>query len=477
MAGKISSDPNVFLLPDLGEGLQEAELVEWLVEVGQQVTESDVLAKVETDKALADVNSDRSGTIAQLHGKPGERIKVHSPFVTFRDDGSSDQPSEAMQAAVQRTMEPEALPHAEKQEEQSEERQDAGTVVGMMQNASSMEASPGRVIATPAVRRLARDLHVDLAQVNGTGIGGRITERDVRAYSAGSRAANGDVMGTPPVVEDEPPPPAKPPMREHRPPTTAAPVVSKEIPRHPIHTPVHEPPGSSLRIPFRGVRRTIAERLRHSVNHAVHFNVMDDADVTALDDERRRLVAASGEKVSFVSLVAAAVCRILSGRMGQAFNRLNSTVDDEQQEIIQHRSVNLGIATDTDNGLMVPVIRDADKLGVLQLQREINQLAKAARDRTISREQLSGGTFTVSNVGSLAGRYATPIINYPEAGILAVGRARDGIVVRKGMIGVGKLLPLSLAADHRVIDGATAASALAKIIELLQSPEELMPPR
>jgi pyruvate dehydrogenase E2 component (dihydrolipoamide acetyltransferase) len=162
--------------------------------------------------------------------------------------------------------------------------------------------------------------------------------------------------------------------------------------------------------------------------------------------------------------------------MGQAFNRLNSTVDDEHQEIIQHRSVNLGIATDTDNGLMVPVIKDADKLGVLELQRHINRMAKSARDRTIALDQLKGGTFTVSNVGSLAGRYATPIINYPEAAILAVGRARDGVIVRKGMIGIGKLLPLSLAADHRVIDGATAASALAKIIELLQSPEELMPP-
>jgi pyruvate dehydrogenase E2 component (dihydrolipoamide acetyltransferase) len=126
---------------------------------------------------------------------------------------------------------------------------------------------------------------------------------------------------------------------------------------------------------------------------------------------------------------------------------------------------------------MVPVIKDADKLGVLEMQRRINALAKAARDRTISRDQLTGGTFTISNVGSLAGRFATPIINYPEAGILAVGRARDGVVVRDGMIGVGKLLPLSLAADHRVIDGGTAATALAKIIELLRSPEELMPAR
>jgi pyruvate dehydrogenase E2 component (dihydrolipoamide acetyltransferase) len=138
--------------------------------------------------------------------------------------------------------------------------------------------------------------------------------------------------------------------------------------------------------------------------------------------------------------------------------------------------VHLGIATDTDSGLMVPVIRDAATLGVLELSRAIAQLAKAARERTIPRDQLTGSTFTISNVGSYAGRFATPIINYPEVGILGVGRARDGVIVKNGMIGIGKMLPLSLAADHRVVDGATAAMALAKVIELLQDPEQLLGP-
>jgi pyruvate dehydrogenase E2 component (dihydrolipoamide acetyltransferase) len=230
------------------------------------------------------------------------------------------------------------------------------------------------------------------------------------------------------------------------------------------------------RIPFRGVRRTIAERLRQSVNFAVHFNVMDEADVSAADVLRRKLSAASGEKLSLLPFVASAVCRVLSGRVGAQFGMLNATVDDDKQEIIRHRSIHLGVATDTANGLMVPVIHDADSLGLLELARQIAQVAKAARDRSIPREQLVGSTFTISNVGSYAGRFATPIINYPEVGILGVGRARDGVVVRDGMIGVGKLLPLSLAADHRVVDGATAATALAKIIELLQNPEQLLAP-
>jgi pyruvate dehydrogenase E2 component (dihydrolipoamide acetyltransferase) len=233
-------------------------------------------------------------------------------------------------------------------------------------------------------------------------------------------------------------------------------------------------PGEAVtRIPFRGVRRTIANRLRESVNQAVHFNVMDEADVSALDTLRKKLAAASGEKVSFLPFVCSAVCRTLS--MDQ-FRVLNSTTDDANEEIIQHRAVHMGIATDTDNGLMVPVVRDCDALGVLEIGRHVNQIASSARDRSIPRDQLMGSTFTISNVGSYAGRFATPIINYPEVGILAVGRTREGVVVRNGGMFVGKLMPLSLACDHRVVDGATAALALAEIVRLLQDPEALLAP-
>ena len=226
-------------------------------------------------------------------------------------------------------------------------------------------------------------------------------------------------------------------------------------------------------MPFRGVRKAIADHLRYSVSHAVHYTVMDEADVTALDHLRRKLVAASNEKISLLPFVAFAVCRVLTG--SKQFARINSTVDDETEEIVQHRSVHLGVATDTEAGLMVPVIRNAHRLGVMEISRRIAELARAARDRSLLPEQLTGSTFTISNFGSVGGRFGTPIINYPEAAILAVGRAREGVVVRNGMLGVGKLLPLSLSADHRVIDGATAATALARMIELLQSPEQLMP--
>lgn len=440
MVARTSGNPNDFCLPDLGEGLEEAELVEWCVNVGQRVRENDVLAKMETAKALVEVPSPRDGVVAQLHGKPGQAIKVGTPLVTYREESpeSSAPPSRSNGANGA---------NGAAQEEQ--ERQDAGTVVGNLATHAESEEYTGKALAAPAVRRLARELGVDLERVTGTGIGGRITASDVRAAAAEVE----------PAQRPAPPAPAK------RSPAEKAPAAA---------TP--SAPAETDRIPFRGVRRTIAEHLRYSVNRAIHFTVMDEADVSALDELRRRLVAASNEKISLLPFVAAAVCRVLTGRNGPQFRRLNSTVDDDRQEIVQHRAVHLGVATDTESGLMVPVIRNASQLGVLEISRQIADVAREARDRTIPPHRLSGSTFTISNFGAMGGRFGTPIINYPEAAILAVGRAREGVVVRHGMLGVGKVLPLSLSADHRVIDGATAATALARIIELLQTPDELLPP-
>ena len=442
MVARRSGNPNDFCLPDLGEGLEEAELIEWVVHVGQQVEENDMLAKMETAKALVEVPSPRAGTIVELHGKPGESIKVGAPLVTFRDESEAP-----VELEVSRSTSAGGNGNKGGAETNAPTR-DAGTVVGsLMENDEH-----GKVRAAPAVRRLARDLGVEIEAIHGTGIGGRVTRADVEAMVAQQPAQTITAPAKPKPQPAPEPKPAKPAVR--------SPAADGS---------------DALRIPLRGVRRTIAERLRHSVNHAIHYTVMDEADVSALDELRRKLMAASNEKISFLPFVAFAVCRVLGGKLGQQYRKLNSTVDDERQEIVQHRPVHLGVATDTENGLMVPVIRNADQMGVLEISRHIARLAHAARQRTIPANELSGSTFTISNFGSLGGRFGTPIINYPEAGILAVGRAREGVVVRRGMLGVGKLLPLSLSADHRVIDGATSATALAKIMELLQTPDELLP--
>jgi pyruvate dehydrogenase E2 component (dihydrolipoamide acetyltransferase) len=483
---KTSSNPNDFILPDLGEGVHEAELIKWRVSVGQTVEEHDILADMETDKAVVEVPSPRSGTIAALHGSAGEILKVGNPLVSYVPAGGAAAaapavPAKAAAAPAAKPAKAEAacdtgsqiaalVPTAANGKHAAAatpaaapaEREDAGTVVGAVGGAlGGVSSADGKALATPAVRRLAKELGVDIDTIKGTGMAGRVLEKDVRSAQSGARSA----------------PAAAAPAA--RPAAPAAPA-SRPAPRAEVDlsAAVSSSAGSSAgaadgdRIPFRGVRRTIANRLKQSVASTVHFTVMDEADVSALDTLRRKLAGASGEKVSFLPFVAAAVCRCLAGE----FKAFNSTTDDAAEEIIRHKGVHLGIATDTDNGLMVPVLRDADRLGVLQISRQIGAVADAARNRTATREQLMGSTFTISNVGSHAGRFATPIINYPEVGILAVGRARDGVVVRHGGIAVGKLLPLSLACDHRVVDGAAAALMLARLVELLQDPEQLLGP-
>ncbi|MCA9272886.1 MAG: 2-oxo acid dehydrogenase subunit E2 [Phycisphaerales bacterium] len=442
MAGKVSSDPNVFLLPDIGEGLQEAELVKWLVSVGDTVEEGQDMAEVETDKALAEIPSPRKGVIKELRGNPGDKILVGDPFVIY-EGGSAPAAAPKAEAPAPKAAEPAA----------SAEEKDQGTVVGKVgDDLVGISAADGKALATPAVRRMARDAGIDINTVVGTGLGGRITKKDIESAASG----NGRVR------------PASAPARRETMPVydTPAPAPKREI------TPI--PAGQeTVAIPFRGVRRKIAERLRHSVNNAVHFTVMDEADITDLNALRKKLSAASGEKVSPLPFVASAICSVLSR---DEFRALNANVDDANEQIVQHRAVHLGIAADTDSGLMVPVIRDCDALGVLEIGREVARVARAARDRSIGRDELMGSTFTLSNVGSHAGRFATPIINYPEVGILAAGRGREGMVVKNGMFRVGMLLPLSLACDHRVVDGATAALALAEIIKLLENPESLLAP-
>jgi pyruvate dehydrogenase E2 component (dihydrolipoamide acetyltransferase) len=487
MANAKSSDPNVFILPDLGEGVHEAELIKWRVSVGQSIREHEILAEMETDKALVEVPSPRSGVISVLHGTEGEVLKVGNPLVTYQGAHGAASAAPASSSGAHAAKPAASSGQAAQPAQASGEREDAGTVVGQMSaDVAGMNAAPGKALATPAVRRLARDIGVDIDAVQGSGIGGRVLEKDVRA------AASAAASGVSKTASNSAASGAAPARSAPAAPAHSAPSSTQRFAREdsPAPRPAAAPapaarsvasyaPEEATRIPFRGVRRTIANRLRESVDRAVHFTVMDEADASTLDSLRRKLAAASGEKVSFLPFVASAVARVLSR---SEFRALNATVDEKPEDpsyeasVVQHRAVHLGIATDTDNGLMVPVIRDCDRLGVLEIGRAVTMLAEMARSRAIPREQLMGSTFTLSNVGSHAGRFATPIINYPEVAILAVGRAREGVVVNKGAMRVGLLLPLSLACDHRVVDGATAALALAEIVKLLQEPDHLLTP-
>lgn len=521
MAGKVSSDPNIFLLPDIGEGLQEAEVIKWLVKEGDTVDEQQSLAEVETDKALTEIPSPRAGTIKTLHGKDGDVMKVGEPFVSY--EGGSAAGAKASNDKPSRTDHAAAAPDA------PAAREDDGTVVGKMSaDTPGLTRQEGKALATPAVRRKAREAGIDINAVPGTGIGGRVLEKDLKSFEQSGGATKKPATPTAAPSTNQSAGTTRKPMPQpqqqyQQPQQFAQPQYQQQqmgygmpqgqmpmgMPMMMVPVPMMMPygmmggmpgmggggvpmapgfvPASVRPIPdpaqqskatsgdsstaFRGVRRTIASKLRESVDTAVHFTVMDEADVTDLDGLRRQL-AEQGTKLSFLPFVAAAVCKAIAPRAGGRFGALNARVEGsgDNQEIVEHHAVHLGIATDTDAGLMVPVIKGADQLDVRGMSTAIANAANGARTRSAAREDLSGSTFTISNVGSHAGMFATPVINAPEVGILAVGKVYDAVVVRDGQAVVGKKMPLSLACDHRVVDGATAALCLAEIVKLLQEP-------
>lgn len=551
MAGKVSSDPNIFLLPDIGEGLQEAEVIKWLVKEGDTVEEQQSLAEVETDKALTEIPSPRAGVIKTLHGKDGDVMKVGDPFVSYEGDGAAPAKPEPAKADAQPPSRTERAAAAPDTPDTPAQREDAGTVVGKMSgDMPGMTRQEGKALATPVVRRKAREMGIDINQVPGSGMGGRVLEKDLKAFAESGGASGGDAKkpasqprqggtqdaGTTrkPMPRPQPQPQPQYQQPQYQQPQQqfqqqpqyqqqmgygmpqqmgmpyGMPMMMMPVPmmmpwgmpgmmggmmggmgqgggvpmapgyvpasHRPIPDPAQQSKAGSgdASTAFRGVRRTIASKLRESVDTAVHFTVMDEADVTDLDALRRQF-AEAGTKLSFLPFVAAAVCRAIAPRAGGRFGALNARVEGsgDDQTIVEHHAVHLGIATDTDAGLMVPVIKGADAFDVSSMSDAIASAAEGARQRTAAREDLSGSTFTISNVGSHAGMFATPVINAPEVGILAVGKVYDAVVVRDGQAVVGKKMPLSLACDHRVVDGATAALCLAEIVKLLQEPGEL----
>ncbi len=467
MAGlKQPSDKSHFLLPDLGEGLAEAELIRWVVNPGDVVKESQTIAEMQTDKALVEVPTPWAGTIAELCGKPGEIIKVGAVLVRYGTSGSKASAATTPKSAgtngsAAPAASPTAAPTAPAAPAASE---DQGTVVGTMSGtltvsdrfARRAEAAPvarqGKALATPAVRRIARELGVDIQQVSGTGRGGRVSASDVEAHTGTSSARAGASEGT-----------------GARQPTETAPGFA---PRSAAIVPGSvfiDQTGVAERVPFRGVRRKIAESLDRSVRTTVHFTVVDEADVTDLERKRREYGRVTGQKMSMLPFLMTAVCRAL-----RKHGALNAITDDANNEVLVKKVINLGCAVDTDAGLMVPNIKDADRMAPLQLANEVKRLAGACKDRTIKREESLGGTFTISNVGSYGGMFATPIINYPEVAILAVGRAKERVLVKDGKFFAGTVLPLSLSCDHRVVDGAEGARFLNTVVGLLENPTELL---
>jgi len=439
-----------FVLPDLGEGLTEAEVLKVLVREGDVVDEDAPLLEVETDKARVELPSPTRGRIERVHVRPGDVVRVGQVLVTFADAeaGGAGAPAAGAAAAPR-----EAAPPV---------------------------AREGPPPATPATRRLARELGVDLRTVVGTGPGGRITDADVRAAAA--RRAAPAVAEAPASAVAAAPGPASP-AETAAPAAEAAAAVAPEVARRPgrplAPVAVEVPPlprfeqwGPIERQPLSHLRRTIAERMALAAALVPHVTHFDRADITELDALIRRNLdraRARGVTLTLTAFILKACALAL-----REHPHFNASLDAAAGELIVKRYYHLGVAVATDRGLIVPVIRDVDRKPLLDVARELEALARRAREGRVTLEELRGGTFTVSNLGPLGGTGALPIINYPEVAILGVARAREEPVVREGRIEPRLLLPLSLTFDHRVADGVDGARFAAAIVDRLEHPDALL---
>lgn len=422
-----------FKLPDIGEGIHEGEIVKWLVKVGEKVAADQPMVEVMTDKATVEIPSPINGTIDTVFAKEGETLEVGKVLVVIKEEGKAAAP------------EVKPAPKTEEKKQAPAPKAAAAREVTPVATEET-EALPFSVLATPATRKLARDLEIDIRNVKGTGLHGRITKEDVQMAHSGQEAAaprtsHGAVGATAVVPQTYQPTPA--PQR-----------------------------GALQVIPLRGVRKKIAEAMQHSKRTAAHFTYVEEVDMSAVvalrtsvaDEAKRRNI-----KLSYLPFIIKALIPCL-----QEFPYLNSSLNDEKEEIVLKGDYNIGIATDTPNGLIVPVIKNADQKNIWQLATEISVLAEKARTGKIGLEDLKGGTFTITNAGSIGGVFATPVINHPEVAILGVNAIRKRPVVKDDTIAIADMMFLSLSVDHRVVDGADAARFMNRMVFFLSEPTRLV---
>jgi pyruvate dehydrogenase E2 component (dihydrolipoyllysine-residue acetyltransferase) len=424
-----------FRMPDIGEGIAEVELLEWHVEVGSQVREYDVLATIQTDKSIVEMSSPFTGTVVRLGAAPGDILPVGDVLVVL-DTGTDTNAGTGTNAGA-----------------------DAGDAAEMGTGAApAAEPVAERPRAAPAVRRLAVELGVSLADVRGSGPSGRITNEDVRLAAAAGADQAGARPG-PPQDEDAGEAEAKPAVG---PVPDLAAQQGAAITRH----------LPDEHVPLRGLRRQIAKNMAESWRTIPHITDWREADATQLIEARRALsahvpaVAGALTYVPFFVKITATALR--------HHPLLNASFDEEHQEYVLHRRINIGIATSVPDGLLVPVVRDADTKTVIELAEEIAELVGLARERKASREQLTGGTYTVNNFGAIGGHLGTPIIRPPEVGILGFGRISDRVVAVDGAPAVRSTIGLSSVGDHRLHDGDTLAAFTSAVMDLIERPYALL---
>jgi pyruvate dehydrogenase E2 component (dihydrolipoamide acetyltransferase) len=443
-----------FRLPDIGEGVAEGEIVAWHVREGEPVGEDQVMVEVMTDKATVTIGAPKAGKIEELRAQVGATVKVGDVLVVIQTGNGSrahgGHPSK-MPAASAAGEISENLPGTSYF---AEKRASASAAV----NGNALSHFSDKPLATPATRKLARDLGLDLRTVPPTGDGGRVTQEDVRsASSGGPDVVYGGSRGS---VH---------PMQARG--AAAGASAARSAPAQGARSerrPVTENTGQDTRVPFVGLRRRIAERMQLSKTTAAHFTFVEECDASRLMSLRDRLkpeAQARGIELTYMPFIVKAVCTAL-----RQHPMLNSSLDTESNELVMHGSCHIGIAAATEQGLVVPVLHRAEQLSLFDLAAEINRLGVQARDGKLSVAELSGSTFTITSLGKQSGLLAVPILNFPNVGILGVHRIKERPVVRDGQIAIGHIMLLSLSLDHRIVDGHVGAAFAYEVIRYLEEP-------
>ncbi len=416
----------VFELPEVGEGVVEAEVVSWNVAVGDVVAVDQPLCEITTDKAQLEISSPKAGRILRLHGEPGDIIKVHAPLVEIDTDAAGEAPAAAPSNG--------AASHGANGVTQSPPASPPPPPRPNPAPAPRTTGAPAK--ATPAVRREAREQGVDLHAVTGTGPGGRVTRDDL--------------------------------ARHHQPAGDAPmPARAPALPQVEV-----VPSGAERREPIRGVRRAIAEQMAKSKQVAAHFTYVEEVDCGELVELRQRMKVAAadrGIKLTYIPIIMKATSLVL-----RDFPNVNAVMDEESFELVVKGDHDIGLSTDTPNGLYVPVIRNVEQKSILHLAAEITEVTERTRQGKARLDELRGGTFTMTSVGSIGGVLATPILNVPQVAILGVNAIRDQAVVRGGEIVVRPMMYLSPSFDHRIVDGAVGARFVAALKDVLENPHKLL---
>ncbi len=422
----------IFKFPDIGEGLDEGTIAEWYVEKGQEVKMGESLVKMETDKVVTDIPSPKSGIISMKYGKVGETINVGDPLVEIDMPGISG--AEAQKEVAKPEFEPE---------------EEGAAVVGTLEVAGNSAYLPAsdeiftdseevnkkpqyKALATPVARAMANDFGVNINNVNGTGPAGRVMKSDIQEYH--NKRQN--------LVGEE--------KIKHN----AAAELEVEV------------------IELSQIRKAIARNMLQSKHQAAHMTVFDEVEISKLIEIRNNFktrMAIEEIKLSYLPFILKATAQAL-----KEFPSLNSEMDLEGGKLFLKKYYNIGIAVDTDDGLVVPVIRNVDQLSIKELAIKVAEIAEKARNRNLTMEDMKNGSFTITNFGSIGGQFAVPVINYPQAAILGIGRIVEKPIVKEKKIIPGSVLPLSISVDHRIVDGGEVSRFLNRLMEFLGDPVSLI---